>query len=78
MSRWSTKGIDTSVEEDWTKNVLLENNGLISRYILEGMLLYDLKCSNNKMYHTLMNLILKEELELVELDDGEYYSLNTF
>lgn len=67
--------INTKEEEVWVKNLLSEYDGLIPRYTLEGKLLYELECSNNKMYHTLMNLVLNEEIELIELDDGEYYSL---
>ncbi len=68
--------INTEKEEEEVRELLLEYDGLIPRYTLEGKLLYELECSHKKMYYTLMNLVLKEEIELVDLDDGQYYSLN--
>ena len=52
---------------------LVDERGLISRYTLEGHLLYTIGCDNLHMDNAIMNLINNEELELVELDDGFYY-----
>jgi uncharacterized membrane protein len=52
------------------------NNGLISRYILEGELLYgDLKLSNITMYHLIIELENKGLIKKIQMKDGEYYSL---
>lgn len=69
------KRINTDKEETWVKDFLTSNNGLVSRYIIEGKLLYELNCSPNRMYYTLMNLTNNDEIELVEHTDGEYYAL---
>ncbi|MGF7118467.1 hypothetical protein [Methanobacterium oryzae] len=54
----------------------LANEGLISRHILEGHLLYgDLKLSNLQMYHLIVNLENKGLIEKIKREDGEYYSL---
>lgn len=50
--------------------------GIVSRYTIEGILLYTCKCSHNKMYRILMESVLDEKLFLVELSDGQYYKLN--
>lgn len=51
-------------------------NGLISRHILEGNLLYgDLKLSNIQMYHLVVELENKGLIKKIQRNDGEYYSL---
>lgn len=51
-------------------------NGLISRYVLEGNLLYgDLKLSNIQMYHLIIELENKGMIKKIQMKDGEYYSL---
>ncbi|MEN4018878.1 MAG: hypothetical protein PQ975_08775 [Methanobacterium sp.] len=51
-------------------------NGLISRYVLEGNLLYgDLKLSNIQMYHLIIELENKGLIKKIQMKDGEYYSL---
>ncbi|WP_414468928.1 hypothetical protein [Methanobacterium sp. ACI-7] len=51
-------------------------NGLISRYALEGNLLYgDLKLSNIPMYHLIIELENKGLIKKIHKKDGEYYSL---
>lgn len=51
-------------------------NGLISRYALEGNLLYgDLKLSNIQMYHLIVELENKCLIKKIQMKDGEYYSL---
>jgi DNA-binding Lrp family transcriptional regulator len=52
------------------------NNGLISRYALEGNLLYgDLKLGNIAMYHLIIELENKGLIKKIHMKDGEYYSL---
>ncbi|MGB9937150.1 MAG: hypothetical protein ACPK7O_05470 [Methanobacterium sp.] len=51
-------------------------NGLISRYILEGNLLYgNLKLSNIQMYHLIIELENKGLIKKIQKKDGEYYSV---
>lgn len=55
---------------------LVDENNLVSRYILEGKLLYgDLKLSNFRMYHIILSLENKGLLKHIEKEDGEYYLL---
>ncbi len=54
----------------------LADQGLISRHILEGHLLYgDLKLSNLQMYRLIVNLEDKGLIEKTRREDGEYYSI---
>lgn len=54
----------------------IANEGIISRHILEGHLLYgDLKLSNLQMYHLIVNLENKGLIEKIKREDGEYYSI---
>jgi hypothetical protein len=56
------------------KNISRE--GLISRHILEGNLLYgDLKLSNLQMYHLIVSLENKGLIKKIQMKDGEYYTL---
>jgi len=51
-------------------------NGIISRYVLEGNLLYGyLKLSNIQMYHLIIELENKGLIKKINMKDGEYYSL---
>ena len=55
---------------------LVDDKNLISKYTLEGHLLYgDLKLSNFRMYHIILSLQNKGLLKLINKDDGEYYLL---
>ncbi len=55
---------------------LVDDKNLISRYTLEGHLLYgDLKLTNFRMYHIILSLQNKGLLKTIEKDDGEYYFL---
>ncbi len=55
---------------------LVDDKNLISKYTLEGHLLYgDLKLSNFRMYHIILSLQNKGLLKPVVKDDGEYYLL---
>ena len=55
---------------------LVDEKNLISKYTLEGHLLYgDLKLSNFRMYHIILSLQNKGLLKHMTKDDGEYYLL---
>jgi len=55
---------------------LVDENDLISKYTLEGHLLYgDLELSNFRMYHIILSLQNKGLLKSIVKDDGEYYLL---
>lgn len=56
---------------------LADEEGLISRHILEGTLLYgDLKLNNLQMYHLIIKLEDKGLIKKINLPDGEYYRCN--
>ena len=55
---------------------LVDEKNLISKYTLEGHLLYgDLKLTNFRMYHIILSLQNKGLLKTITKDDGEYYLL---
>ena len=55
---------------------LVDDKNLISKYTLEGHLLYgDLKLTNFRMYHIILSLQNKGLLKSIIKDDGEYYLL---
>jgi hypothetical protein len=55
---------------------LVDDKNLISKYTLEGHLLYgDLKLTNFRMYHIILSLQNKGLLKSIHKEDGEYYLL---
>ncbi|MCQ2970421.1 hypothetical protein SAMN05216439_0060 [Methanobrevibacter gottschalkii] len=55
---------------------LVDDKNLISKYTLEGHLLYgDLKLTNFRMYHIILSLQNKGLLKPIDKSDGEYYLL---
>lgn len=55
---------------------LVDDRNLVSKYTLEGHLLYgDLNLSNFRMYHIILSLQNKGLLKPIDKDDGEYYLL---
>ena len=55
---------------------LVDDKNLISKYTLEGHLLYgDLKLTNFRMYHIILSLQNKGLLKSIHKDDVEYYLL---
>ena len=55
---------------------LVDDKNLVSKYILEGHLLYgDLKLTNFRMYHIILSLQNKGLLKSITKEDGEYYLL---
>lgn len=60
---------------DIIKKIVNKDN-LVSRYILEGNLLYgDLKLSDFRMYHIILSLENKGILKKIKKSDGDYYLL---
>ena len=54
----------------------LADNGSISRYLLEGNILYgDLKLSNLQMYQIIVSLENKGLIKKIQKKDGEYYNI---
>ena len=78
-SKKDVEAIELNLKEKESYNLikeLVDDNNLVSRYILEGNLLYgDLKLSNFRMYHIILSLENKGLLERIEKEDGEYYLL---
>ena len=55
---------------------LVDDKNLVSKYTLEGHLLYgDLELTNFRMYHIILSLQNKGLLKSINRDDGEYYLL---
>ena len=55
---------------------LVDEKNLISKYTLEGHLLYgELGLTNFRMYHIILSLQNKGLLKPIDRDDGEYYLL---
>lgn len=55
---------------------LADDNGFVSRYEIEGNLLYgDLKLSDFRMYHILLSLENKGLIEPVSRKNGDYYKV---
>ena len=55
---------------------LVDERNLVSKYTLEGHLLYgDLDLSNFRMYHIILSLQNKGLLKPINKEDGEYYLL---
>ena len=55
---------------------LVDDKNLISKYTLEGHLLYgELKLTNFRMYHIILSLQNKGLLKSIQKEDGEYYLL---
>lgn len=78
-SSQDVKNIELDLKEkqsiDLIKELVDEHN-LVSRYTLEGNLLYgDLKLSDFRMYHIILSLENKGVLKPIKKDDGDYYLL---
>ena len=55
---------------------LADENNLVSRYEIEGNLLYgDLKLSDFRMYHIILSLENKGLIEAVYKENGDYYKI---
>ena len=57
-------------------NDLVDESNTVSKYTLEGHILYgELKLSNFRMYHIILSLQNKGLLKTIDKSDGEYYLL---
>lgn len=78
-SRKDLKKLELNIKEAESYKLiqeLVDDKNLISKYTLEGHLLYgDLKLTNFRMYHIILSLQNKGLLKSIEKDDGEYYLL---
>ena len=66
---------NTGVEELVVDLIRNEYDGLISKYLLEGHLLYTFNLKPSRVYRVIMGLELDEIIEGFEGSDGEYYKL---
>ncbi len=76
-SKSDLKELELSIKEknsfEMIKSLANEKN-LVSRYVLEGNLLYgDLKLTNFRMFHIILSLENKGLLKKIHKSDGEYY-----
>lgn len=78
-SRQEVIKADLDVKEQKSLEIiekLADQDRTISKYILEGNLLYgDLKLSNFRMYHIILSLENKGIIKPINKSDGEYYLL---
>ncbi|KZX13113.1 hypothetical protein MBORA_08630 [Methanobrevibacter oralis] len=78
-SKKDIKQLELNMKEEASYELikkLVDDKGLISRYTLEGHLLYgDLGLSNFRMYYIILSLQNKGLLKSIKKDDGEYYLL---
>ena len=78
-SKKDVEKIELNIKEKESYNLikeLVDDKNLVSKYTLEGHLLYgDLKLSNFKMYHIILSLENKNLLKPIKKEDGEYYLL---
>ncbi|MCF0226852.1 MAG: hypothetical protein HUK28_06070 [Methanobrevibacter sp.] len=78
-SKKDLEELELSIKEQESYNIIkdiVDENNMISKYILEGNLLYgNLKLSNFSMFHIILSLQNKGILKPIKKDDGEYYML---
>ena len=78
-SKKDVEEIELNIQEKESYNLikeLVDDKNLVSKYSLEGHLLYgDLKLSNFKVYHIILSLENKNLLKPIKKDDGDYYLL---
>lgn len=78
-SKKDVEEIELNIKEKESYNLikqLVDDKNLVSKYSLEGHLLYgDLKLSNFKMYHIILSLENKNLLKPIKKEDGDYYLL---
>jgi len=78
-SKKDIKELELNLKEEESYKLiksLVDDKNLISKYTLEGYLLYgDLKLTNFRMYHIILSLQNKGLLKLINKADGEYYLL---
>lgn len=71
------RGMINTANEEKIIYELIHNkyDDCISRYILEGILLYEYDYNPARVYNIIMNLTLSNKMELILKSDGEYYQL---
>ena len=77
-SKFSSREINTEKEEQMLLEYINDNcndDKTISRYRVEGVLLYEFQLSHIKMYRIVMNLVNDGIISLINKSDGEYYQL---
>ena len=78
-SKKDVEELELNMKEKESYNLIKEladDKNLISKYTLEGHLLYgDLKLTNFRMYHIILSLQNKGLLKHITKNDGEYYLL---
>ena len=78
-SKKDVEELELNLKEKESYNLiknLVDDKNLISKYTLEGHLLYgDLKLTNFRMYHIILSLQNKGLLKPIDKNDGEYYLL---
>ena len=76
-SKSDLKELELSMmEKNSFKLTVVDEDNMVSKYILEGNLLYgDLKLTNFRMFHILLSLENKGLLKKVHKSDGEYYKV---
>ena len=78
-SKKDVEEIELNIKEKESYNLikqLVDDKRLVSKYNLEGHLLYgDLNLSNFKMYHIILSLENKNLLKPIKKEDGDYYLL---
>ena len=78
-SKKDLKELELNIKEKEAYSLIKElvnEDNVISKYSLEGHLLYGgLKLSHFRMYHIILSLQNKELLKLIDLDDGQYYKV---
>lgn len=78
-SKKDVEELELNMKEKESYNLiqqLVDERNLISKYTLEGHLLYgDLKLTNFRMYHIILSLQNKGLLKTINKEDGEYYLL---
>lgn len=70
--------INTAKEEQMLLDYIKDNcddDKTLSRYRVEGVLLYEFQLSHIKMYRVVMNLVNNGIISLINKSDGEYYQL---
>lgn len=68
--------LDTHREGEIIFNRILgDYGGEISRYTLEGLMLYEYNYSNVLAYTIILNLVGDGRLKLIKHSDGEYYKI---
>lgn len=75
---YSGSRVNTEKEEKQLYDYMVENcsdDKTLSRYRVEGVLLYEFQLSHSKMYRVVMNMVNEGIISLINKSDGEYYKI---